>query len=256
MKVVLFCGGLGTRLREHSETMPKPMVPIGDQPILWHLMRYYAHFGHTEFVLCLGYRGEQIRRHFLERAGAAAGAAVGAVTLRLRDGDLPEWRVTLVDTGGEAGIGERLLAVRGHLEDAPMFLANYSDGLSDLPLDRYLEHVRCADRVAGMVCVRPCQSFHTVVADAAGDVLDVRPAAVTDLWINGGFFAFKREIFDYIGPGEDLVEAPFRRLVAARQLTAYRHEGFWACMDTYKDKKAFDDRHAAGDTPWQLWRQG
>ncbi|MBL8379594.1 MAG: glucose-1-phosphate cytidylyltransferase [Burkholderiales bacterium] len=244
MKVVLFCGGLGTRLREHSETIPKPMVAIGERPILWHLMKYYAHFGHTDFILCLGYRGEQIRRYFAEYRDP----------LKEAGSDVADWTITCVDTGVEASIGERLVAVREHLVGEACFLANYSDGLADLPLDVCLERFRREGCVASLACVRPQHSFHTVTPGDDGLVAAMHAARDSGVWVNGGFFALRQEIFDYIGAGEDLVAAPFARLIAARQLMAYRHEGFWAAMDTFKDKRAFDDMEARGETPWKVWR--
>jgi glucose-1-phosphate cytidylyltransferase len=241
MKVVLFCGGLGTRLHGYSDTVPKPMVTIGGgEPILLHLMRYYAHFGHNEFILCLGHRGDVIERYIADRARRTASEA---------------WRITLVDTGLGANIGQRLKAVRRYLENDPVFLANYSDGLSNLPLSDYLDHFRRRDTIASFACVRPSQSFHVVSLGDDTRVRDIRPAAESELWINGGFFAFKREIFGYLGEGEDLVVEPFQRLIAGGQLTAYPHLGFWACMDTFKDKRALDDMYASGNAPWEVWKR-
>jgi glucose-1-phosphate cytidylyltransferase len=257
MKVVLFCGGLGTRLREYSNTTPKPMVAIGGQPILRHLMKYYAHFGHREFILCLGYRGDVIERHFVECAEASSASSRRGArdhTFSFPGGELGEWKVTLVDTGLEAKVGERLKSVEAYLEDDAIFLANYSDALSDLPLPRYLEHFRRQDAVAGFACVRPSQTFHTVSVSDGGRVREIRPASESGLWINGGYFAFRREIFDHLRAGEDLVDEPFRRLIARDQLIGYRHDGFWACMDTLKDKQAFDDMVARGEVPWEVWR--
>ena len=257
MKVVLFCGGLGTRLREYSETVPKPMVNIGYRPIVWHLMKYYAHFGHTEFILCLGYRGDLIKQYFINydewlsndfRLGGSS------KEIHLYNRDIADWKITFADTGLHSNIGQRLTAVRRYLEDDAVFLANYSDGLSDLPLGRYLEDFYDKERIGSFVCVRPSQSFHAVSLGGDGLVRDIRHVGDTDLWINGGFFAFKQEIFDYLKEGEELVEEPFQRLIGLQQLTAYRHEGFWACMDTFKDKQALDDMNARGDTPWQVWR--
>jgi glucose-1-phosphate cytidylyltransferase len=237
MKVVLFCGGLGTRLREHSDTIPKSLATIGSRPIIWHLMRYYAHFGHTHFVLCLGYRGEMIREFFEQD-----------------EEPRPAWRIDLVDTGQDATIAERLRAVKDRLEGDELFLANYSDGLSDLPLPSYLEAFRARDAVAGFVAVRNPQSFHVVSVDPAGTVTAFTRAQDADVWINGGFFVFRPAIFDYIHDGEELVEAPFRRLMQAGRLYSYKHQGFWAAIDTYKDKVSFDRRQACGDTPWEVWK--
>jgi glucose-1-phosphate cytidylyltransferase len=257
MKVVLFCGGLGTRLREHSETLPKAMVTIGYRPIIWHLMRYYAHYGHTEFILCLGYRGDLIRQYFLTYDECLSNdfqLTGGSREVRLYSSDIEGWRITFADTGLQANIGQRLLAIQRYLGDDDAFLANYSDGLSDLPLNEYLDHFREQDRIASFVGVRPSQSFHTLSLGEDSLVRDIRHVGSSDVWINGGFFAFKREIFTYLKEGEELVEEPFQRLIRGEQLVAYRHHGFWACMDTLKDKQAFDDMEARGDRPWQVWR--
>jgi len=256
MKVVLFCGGLGTRLREYSETVPKAMVNIGYRPIIWHLMKYYAHFGHTEFILCLGYRGDLIKRYFLDYDECLSNDFElfgGSMNVRIHGRDIARWTITFADTGLHSNIGQRLNAVRRYLGDDPVFLANYSDGLSDLPLPEYLDHFRRQDKIGSFVCVRPSQSFHVVALDDAL-VKDIRHVTTSDLWINGGFFIFKRQIFDYLKEGEDLVEEPFQRLIGLQQLTAYRYHGFWACMDTFKDKQAFDDMEVRGDTPWQVWK--
>jgi glucose-1-phosphate cytidylyltransferase len=257
MKVVLFCGGLGTRLREHSETVPKPMVNIGYRPILWHLMKYYAHFGHTEFILALGYRGDLIKKYFVEYDEWLSNdfqLSGNSKSIRLHNRDIAEWKITFVDTGLHSNIGQRLLRVRRYLDDDDVFLANYSDGLSDLPLDDYLAYLRRQDRIASFVSVHPSQSFHTVSHGADGLVQDIQHVGTGDLWINGGFFAFRQEVFDYIKEGEELVEEPFQRLIRLQQLTAYRYTGFWACMDTLKDKRAFDEMNDRDDTPWQVWR--
>jgi glucose-1-phosphate cytidylyltransferase len=257
MKVVLFCGGLGTRLREYSETVPKPMVNIGYRPILWHLMKYYAHFGHTEFILCLGYRGDLIKQYFIQYDEWLSNdfqLSGSDRTITLYGRDIEHWKITFADTGLHSNIGQRLLAVQRYIGSDPVFLANYSDGLSDLPLGDYLEQFRREDRIASFVCVRPSQSFHMVSLGDGSLVRDIRHVAHSDLWVNGGFFAFKREIFDYIKEGEELVHDPFRRLIEVQQLTAYRHEGFWSCMDTFKDKQAFDDMHSRSDTPWTVWK--
>jgi glucose-1-phosphate cytidylyltransferase len=237
VKVVLFCGGLGTRLREHSDTIPKPLAAIGGRPILWHLLRYYAHFGHTQFVLCLGYRGEMIREFFEHDAGID-----------------PSWTIDLVDTGAEATIGDRLRAVEPLVGSDQLFLANYSDGVSDLPLSAYIEGFQARDAIAGFISVRNPHSFHVVDVDDEGTVRGLTPAHDSDVWINGGFFIFRRAIFDYINPGDELVEQPFQRLMAEGRLYSRKHAGFWAAMDTYKDKVSLDRRHAAGNAPWEVWQ--
>lgn len=258
MKVVLFCGGLGTRLREHSETIPKPLVNIGARPIVWHLMRYYAHYGHKDFILCLGYRGEMIREYFLKYNECLSSDFVMSGPdrrIELLASDMDDWRITFVDTGLHANLGQRLMRVRRHLQDEPVFLANYSDGLADLDLRGYVDEFLAREAVAGMVTVRPSQSFHAVDADADGTVTAVRDVRASDYWINGGFFCLRQAIFDHMRDGEELVEEPFRRLVEQRRLWARRHDGFWAAMDTFKDKINFDRMEGRGDCPWMVWKQ-
>jgi glucose-1-phosphate cytidylyltransferase len=257
MKVVLFCGGMGTRLREHSETIPKPLVNIGYRPIVWHLMRYYAHYGHKDFILCLGYRGDLIKQFFLGYDECASNDFVlsdGGRRIEPLQRDIEDWRITFVETGLHANLGERLLAVRRHVADEEMFLANYADGLSSAPLDRYIDAVKGLDVDAGVLAVRSPQSFHVLQSGGDGLVHAFEPMGKFDLWINAGFFVFRQAIFDWIRPGDELVDAPFQRLIQARRLYSFRYDGFWAAMDTLKDKISFDRRYARGDAPWEVWR--
>jgi glucose-1-phosphate cytidylyltransferase len=233
------------------------MVPIGHRPILWHLMKYYAHYGHREFILCLGYRGDLIRQYFLNYDECLSNDFVlssGGRDVQLYRRDIEDWRITFVDTGLRANIGQRLKAVEKYLGDDDAFLANYSDGLSDLNLTEYVAHFRAMDKVAQFLSVRPAQSFHVVSTGPDGVVTDLRSVDESDVLINGGFFVFRKEIFDHLGQGEELVEAPFRRLVDKGELIAYRHRGFWSAMDTFKDKQRFDDMESQGSTPWAVWK--
>jgi glucose-1-phosphate cytidylyltransferase len=258
MKVVLFCGGLGTRLREHSDTIPKPLVNIGPRPILWHLMRYYAHYGHTEFILCLGYRGDLVRKYFLHYEEEMT----NDFTLYSKDRhvelhskDLEGWKITFVDTGLHSNIGQRLLRVRKYVENEEMFLANYADGLSNLPLDRQIREFEVNKAVVSLVAVRSSQSVHAVQAGHDGVVTNIGAMGDQQFWVNGGYFVMRPEIFKYIQEGEELVEKPFWRLVTEGKLTAFRWDGFWQCMDTFKDKIGFDRMESRGDCPWMIWRQ-
>lgn len=258
MKVVLFCGGLGTRLREHSDTIPKPLVNIGYRPVLWHLMRYYAHFGHHDFILCLGYRGDLIREYFLNYNECMSNDFVlsaGGKKIELLSRDLDEWRITFVDTGLHANIGQRLLRVRQHLKGEEEFLANYADGLSDLPLDCAIGDFRRRGVTASFLAVQSTQSFHGVQSDDDGIVTSFGRMRDTDFLINAGFFCLRMDIFDYIEEGEELVEKPFQRLIARRKLSVYRYHGFWESMDTYKDKITFDRMEGRGECPWMVWKR-
>lgn len=256
MKVVIFCGGLGMRLREVGEDIPKPMVPIGHRPILWHLMKYYAHYGHTDFILCLGYRGDVIKRYFLNYEETSSNDFVlsgGGREIELMNRDISDWRITFADTGVNANIGQRLMAVRKYLSNEKTFLANYADGLTDMHLPSVIERFSATGKIGNFVSIRPNLSFHAVSGHADGRVHEIKPVRETDLRINTGFFMFRREIFDYIGPGEELVEQPFQRLIAANQLNAYPYDGFTASMDTFKDKQHFDELYAKGTAPWEVW---
>lgn len=259
MKVVLFCGGLGTRLREHSDTIPKPLVNVGYRPILWHLMRYYAHFGHKDFILCLGYRGDFIREYFLnfrEEMTTDFVMSDGGRTIELLDNQgTDDWRITFVETGMHSNLGQRLMRVRHLLQGESMFLANYSDGLSDLPLEDYIAQVQSRNVIASLLAVRPSQSFHAVRSDEDGLVTDLEEVSESDYWINAGFFCLRQDIFDYMRDGEELVLEPFRRLIAQRQLFTLKYSGFWAAMDTFKDKITLDRMEARGDCPWMVWKR-
>ena len=257
MKVVLFCGGLGTRLREHSDTVPKPLVSIGHRPIVWHLMRYYAHYGHKDFVLALGYRGDMIREYFRNYDECLTNDFTmrrGGREIELHSTDASDWSITFVDTGLHSNIGQRLLRVRKHLAGESEFLANYADGLSDLPLDRLIDDFRRKQVVASFASVRSWHSFHAVEASDDGYVTAMGPMRSNQFMINGGFFALRQEIFDYINEGDELVEQPFARLREKRLLATYKYDGLWQAMDTFKDKIAFDRMDGKGECPWKVWQ--
>ena len=256
MKVVLFCGGMGMRMREYSEAVPKPMVPIGYRPILWHVMKYYAHYGHKDFILCLGYKANVIKQYFLNYDECVSNDFVysqGGKKLELLTRDIDDWNITFADTGLHANIGQRLLAVKKYVGNEEMFLANYTDGLSDLPLPAMIQHVQTRGAVAGFVGVRPNATFHLVEMDNDGLVRDIRHVTEGNQRINGGFFVFRREIFDHLKDGEELVHQPFQRLIAAKKLVCYPHNGFWACMDTVKEVQQLEELHNQGKAPWQVW---
>jgi glucose-1-phosphate cytidylyltransferase len=257
MKVVLFCGGLGTRLREHSDTIPKPLVSVGYRPIIWHLMRYYAHYGHKDFVLCLGYRGDLIREYFLNYREELTNDFTlngGDRSVVCHSEDMRDWKITFVDTGLHSNIGQRLLRAKKYLEKEEMFLANYADGLSNVPIDKQLAEFTASDALASFVAVRSSQSFHAVQMQPNGLVTSMGSMSGQELWINGGFIALKKEFFSYIEEGEELVEKPFSRLIAQKRLITFRWDGFWQCMDTFKDKISFDRMDARGECPWMVWK--
>jgi len=256
MKVVLFCGGLGMRMREYSEAIPKPMVPIGYRPILWHVMKYYAHYGHKDFILCLGYKADVIKNYFLNYDECLSNDFVlskGAKNLELLSRDIDDWSITFVDTGLTSNIGQRLKAVQKHLQGEEMFLANYTDGLSDVELPAIVRTFEQSKNVGCFVSVKPRASFHLIDTDPSGVVKSIEHIGKSGARMNGGYFVFRNELFNYMRDGEELVENPFRRMIKESKLMAHPHEGFWACMDTYKERQELEDVFSRGKAPWAVW---
>lgn len=255
MKVVLFCGGAGMRLRGYSDDVPKPMVLIGNRPILWHLMKYYAHFGHKDFILCLGYKGSVIKDYFLHYDESISNDFVwsrGGTQIKYLNRDIDDWTITFVETGLDTSIGGRLRAVQEHVGGDEVFLANYGDGLSDVPIPQLIDALHQNNSVASLLLVQPTASFDLVHVGPSGHVTEICPLTQSQIWINGGFFVLRNEIFQYMRPGEELVREPFQRLIEKRALLAHRYNGFWQCMDTFKDKQRLEELNQ-GAAPWKVW---
>jgi glucose-1-phosphate cytidylyltransferase len=263
MKVVLFCGGLGLRLREHSERVPKPMVPIGYRPILWHVMKYYAHFGHKDFVLCLGYKADVVKEYFLNYNEALTNDFVlngnghdqRGSHVELLGSDIHDWRITFADTGLHANIGQRLRAARRYLDGTEVFLANYGDVLTDAPLPDFVDDFLRRDAVAAFLSVKPTYTFHVVKSQEDGTVDRIDDVNAADIWINGGYMILRKEIFDYLEEGDELVQEPFQRLIKQDLLVTYRYQGFWAPMDTLKDQQELESQYEAGQPAWAVWQR-
>jgi glucose-1-phosphate cytidylyltransferase len=257
MKVVLFCGGLGLRLRDYADHIPKPMVPIGYRPILWHVMKYFAHFGHKDFILCLGYRGDLIKQYFLNYDECQSNDFVlsnGGKTIELANSDINDWRITFADTGLRSNIGQRLMAVEKHVMGEDVFLASYTDGLTDLDFASYLDYARERDKIATFLSVKPNLTYHIVQNDPSGLVTGIQEFTQSSIRVNAGFFVLKRDVFRYMQPGDELVIKPFQRLMQERQLIAFEYDGFFAAMDTFKDKQQLDTLYEGGQPPWEVWK--
>jgi glucose-1-phosphate cytidylyltransferase len=255
MKVVLFCGGMGTRIREYSESIPKPMIPVGHQPILWHVMQYYSEYGHHDFILTLGYKASIIKEFFLNHKPQTYADCVVSgfgANVELLSEPQKDWRITLIDTGIWRNIGERLWAVRDQVKDEEMFLANYSDGLTDVDLDDMIDKFKKSGKLACFLAGRPPLTYHLADIDDDGRVREFRSSNNSEMWINAGYFLLRPEIFDYMNEGEELVIEPFARLIAEDQLMAYKHEGFWRCMDTLRDRQILEEMVERGDMPWRI----
>jgi glucose-1-phosphate cytidylyltransferase len=257
MKAVILCGGMGTRLREHTEFRPKPMVEVGGIPILVHIMRIYAKHGIDEFVLCLGYKGEQIKRYFLDYEAMQSDFTVelgkrNALTFHEREGHTPSWKVTLADTGLEAMTGARLRKAARYL-DGETFALTYGDGVSDVDLRAALAYHRSHGGVATMTGVRPPSRFGEVEHDGGRvRVFNEKPNVGTGL-INGGFFFFEPRFLETLSAGDDCIleREPLERCAKAGELFVYEHHGFWQCMDTYRDWEHLEAHWASGRAPWK-----
>jgi glucose-1-phosphate cytidylyltransferase len=257
VKVVLFCGGLGMRMRDGATTGPKPMAMVGERPLLWHVMRYYAHFGHTDFVLCLGYGASYVKDFFLNYDETRSNDFVlenGAREVTLFSTDISNWRITFVDTGLHSAIGERLRRARRFVEGEPMFLANYADVLTNASLPDMIARFEASGAVASLLAVPPQSSHHVVDIAEDGLITQVTPMRDLRQWENGGYFLLRPEIFDYLGEGEDLVEdAIMRRLVPHGRVVAYPYKGYWSPADTVKERAQLDEMYHRGDCPWMIW---
>jgi glucose-1-phosphate cytidylyltransferase len=257
VKVVLFCGGLGLRIRDYSESIPKPLVPIGQRPMLWHVMKYYSHYGHNEFILCLGHQGEAIKRFFLNYDECLSNDFVfseGGKKVMLSKSDIHEWNITFADTGIDSNIGQRLRAIQKYVDKDEVFLANYTDGLSNLHLPSLIEHFEKHNATATFLSARPNLSFHIVSALKDGRVEKIEEMTRANLRINSGFFVFRKEIFNYIRDGEELIREPFQRLIQEKRLVAYEYDGFFQAMDTFKDRQMLESLLASGHAPWEVWK--
>jgi glucose-1-phosphate cytidylyltransferase len=257
MKVVLFCGGLGMRMRSGSDApVPKPMMPIGSRPVLWHIMRYYAHFGHNEFILCLGFGAHSVKDYFLDYHEAHSNDFVlsnSGRTIELLSSDISDWRITFADTGFETPIGERLRRVRDYISGEEVFLANYGDVLTNAPMNGLIDDFLQTNAVGSLLAVPPQDSFHVVRIDGESRVTGIDPVADMDMRINGGYFILRNEIFDFLHPGDDLVTDTFARAARVGRFRAVRFDGFWAPMDTLKERAALEAMHRNGNRPWALW---
>ncbi len=257
MKVVLFCGGLGMRMRDGVNSGPKPMAMIGDRPLMWHVMRYYAHFGHTDFILCLGYGASYVKDFFLNYDETRSNDFVlegAAREVKLFKTDISDWRITFVDTGLNSAIGERLRRVRQFVEDEQMFLANYADVFTDAPLPDTIARFQASGAVACLLAVPPQSSHHVVDIGEDGFITQVTPMQDLRQWENGGYFVFKPEIFDHLYEGEDLVEdVLMRRLVPQRRVLAYAYKGYWSPADTVKERARLEEMYQRGTCPWMIW---
>lgn len=255
MKVVLFCGGQGMRMRDGISNAPKPMAMIGDRPLLWHVMRYYAHFGHRDFVLCLGYGASAVKNFFLnyDETGSNDFVLDGSGQLELFKTDISDWRITFVDTGLHSEIGERLRRVRRFVEGEEMFLANYADVFTNASLLDMISRFAATEAAVSLLAVPPQSSHHVVDIGDNGVITHVMPVRELRQWENGGYFVMRPEIFDYLKEGEDLLADTIPRLVQRRKVVAYPYKGYWTPADTVKERAMLEEMYYRGECPWMVW---
>lgn len=256
MKTVILCGGRGTRLGEHGTNIPKALIEIGGKPIIWHLLKFYSSYGLDDFVLCLGHLGDKIKRYFIEHQWLDRDFRLetGAErNLHLLSSAAENWRVTFAETGLDTNTGGRLKKIRQYVENEETFCVTYGDGLADVNLNRLLSYHRTHRRTATLTTVHPNLNFGLLKIDDNDCVREFHEKPRMDEWINGGFFVFNAGIFDYLGENSVLEQEPFERLAAAGELMAYKHKGFWKCMDTYKDNLEFNHLWDKGKADWKIW---
>ncbi|MBN2308483.1 MAG: glucose-1-phosphate cytidylyltransferase [Candidatus Hydrogenedentes bacterium] len=264
MKVLILCGGIGTRLKEETEFKPKPMVNIGERPILWHIMKHYAHFGHNQFVLALGYKGEMIKQYFIHHQLLTSDFTIdlardSEVTIHRSENGIEDWRITLVDTGLNALKGARIKRAQRFIEDGnedDVFLMTYGDGVSTVNLDDLLAYHRSHGRLATVTGVIPSMRFGEIRATDDGTVDFEEKGMGGAAMVNGGYYVLSRKVFDYLEDADscDFEMGPLEILAKQGELKMYRHEGFWHCMDNIRDMEALNGMWYSGTTPWVVWK--
>jgi glucose-1-phosphate cytidylyltransferase len=261
MKTVILCGGRGSRLREHGTSIPKALIEIGGRPILWHLLKLYVHHGFADFILCLGYLGHDIKRYFLEQHWLNADftlrlATSGDFHLHRQHSDDDDWELTFAETGLDTNTGGRVKRIASYLGDDEDFFVTYGDGLADLDIEDLLRFHRAHGRLATLTVVHPHSNFGILKLDDQDVVTEFHEKPLLPDWVNGGFFVFQRQVLDYLHEDSVLEREPLSRLANEGQLMAYRHTGFWKCMDTYKDNLEFNQLFEGGNAPWMVWAKG
>lgn len=256
MKTVILCGGRGTRLGEHGSTIPKALIEIGHKPMIWHILNSYSHYGFNDFVLCLGFLGDKIKRHFMEQRWLRDDFELALHENNLSflsENEFEDWKIIFADTGIDTNTGGRLKKIKKYLKNEETFCVTYGDGLSDVNIEKLIEFHKSHGKIATLTSVNPKSSFGLLKIDENNLVLDFQEKPKLKEWINGGFFVFNKEIFNYLGDDSVLEQKPFESLARDKELVAFKHEGFWKCMDTYKDNIEFNKLWDEGKALWKVW---
>lgn len=258
MKTVILCGGRGTRLGEHGVNVPKALIEIGGRPLLWHLLKIYAQYGLNDFVLCLGYLGDAIKRYFVEREWLDHDftlelSVAGERQLHQHERSRENWRIAFVDTGPDTNTGGRIKRIQNYIGADETFCVTYGDGLANIDLPALLAFHQARGKLATLTAVHPHSNFGLLKLDGESRVIEFEEKPILKEWINGGFFVFNRRIFDYLADDSVLEREPLEQLAREGQLIAYQHMGFWKCLDTYKDNVEFNQLWEAGQAAWKIW---
>lgn len=255
MKVVILCGGMGTRLREETEYKPKPMVEIGGLPILWHIMKLYATYGYKDFILCLGYKQNYIREYFLNYQFMNNDFTINLHSrekIACHNSHDEDWNITLIDTGLCTKKGTRVKMIEPYIKDE-RFMLTYGDGVGNVDIKALVNHHISQKKIVTFTGVNPISRFATVDTDGTGEIVDWSEKKALEGHINAGFFVLERKIFDYLTDDCELEEDPLKRLARETQVSMYKHKGFWQCMDTYRDNQLLQGMWERGDAPWKIW---
>ncbi len=257
-KVVILCGGMGTRLKEETEFRPKPLVEIGGRPILWHIMKIYAYYGYKDFVLCLGYKGNMIKEYFMNYECMNNDFTINLghkrdITFHGSHNEV-DWNITLADTGLETNTGGRIKRIEKYIKE-PLFLATYGDGVADIDLDALLDYHLEKGKIATITGLHPLSKYGVFEVDGDGLVGSFKEKPRLDDWVSGGFFVFDRRIFDYLDENSILEKEPMERLAREGKMAVYHHKGFWQSMDTFKDAMALNRIWNRGGVPWRIWER-
>jgi glucose-1-phosphate cytidylyltransferase len=256
MKTIILCGGRGTRLGEHGTSVPKALINIGDKPVIWHLLKLYETYNLNDFVLCLGFLGQEIKRYFLKGESIDEDSALwteSRESVLYQNPAARDWQITFAETGLDTNTGGRIKKIEKYLDGEENFCVTYGDGLANVDLKKLVEFHKSHGRIASLTAVHPYSSFGLLKLDEESFVTEFREKPLLREWINGGFFVFSRKIFDYLDENCVLERETLERLAQEQQLVAFRHTGFWKCMDTYKDNVEFNQLWNEGAPPWKVW---
>jgi glucose-1-phosphate cytidylyltransferase len=256
MKTVILCGGRGTRLGAHGASVPKALIEIGDKPVIWHLLKIYSHYGFDDFILCLGFLGDKIKRFFVEQNWLNADFTLeknSNLPVLKNSEKLENWQLTFAETGAETNTGGRLKRIEKYLDGEETFFVTYGDGLANVNLEKLAEFHKSHGRIATLTAVHPHSNFGIMKLDNENFVTEFQEKPVMREWINGGFFVFDRRVFDYLDDNSILEREPLERLAKEKQLVAFTHDGFWKCVDTFKDNLEFNQLWTDKRADWKVW---